>query len=84
MLTNLRAVVALGKIAFDAFLATYPLRGLALSSPRPRFGHGFTYEMDGAVTLIGSYHPSQQNTQTGRLSLEMFDSVFQRARTVLG
>ncbi len=83
LLPNVRAVVALGKIAFDAFLGTYPVRGLELPSPRPKFGHGVTYELDADITLIGSYHPSQQNTQTGRLTPMMFESVFQQARMAL-
>ena len=83
LLSNVRAVVALGKIAFDAFLGTYPVRGLELPSPRPKFGHGVTYKLQPKVTLIGSYHPSQQNTQTGRLTPMMFESVFQQARMAL-
>ena len=54
-----------------------------LASPRPRFGHRVSYVLDGGVTLIGSYHPSQQNTQTGRLTVPMFDSVFETARELL-
>ena len=91
-------MVALGKIAFDSYLGTYPARGLQLPSPRPRFGHGVTYTLEGTslspsllrgdtggygIVLIGSYHPSQQNTQTGRLTREMFEGIFQSARQVL-
>ena len=84
LMSHVRVVVALGKIAFDAFLTTLPPRGLTLASPRPKFGHRVSYALDGGVTLIGSYHPSQQNTQTGRLTVPMFDSVFETARELLG
>ena len=83
LLTTLRVVVALGKIAFDTYLTTFAPRGLTLPKPRPRFGHLATYTLDGGVTLIGSYHPSQQNTQTGRLTTQMFDAVFDRAKGML-
>ena len=82
LLRRVRVVVALGQIAFTSYLSARRELGLALSSPLPRFGHGVTAFL-GDVTLIGSYHPSQQNTFTGRLTREMFASVFQRAKTVL-
>ena len=84
LLGRLRVVVALGKIAFDAYLGTYPERGLILPSPRPRFGHGATFTLSDGIQLIGSYHPSQQNTQTGRLTPTMFEDVFRTARQILG
>lgn len=83
LLVNVRVVVALGKIAFDAYLSTYPQRSLVLPKPRPQFGHQVTYELAGGVTLIGSYHPSQQNTQTGRLTTPMFQEIFETARRML-
>lgn len=83
LLDTLRVVVALGKIAFDTYLTTLPPRELELPKPLPRFGHLVTYHMDGGVTLIGSYHPSQQNTQTGRLTHDMFDAVFAKATELL-
>lgn len=79
LLSNVRVVVALGKIAFDEFLTTYTERGFSLPSPRPRFGHAAEYEMPDGKVLLGCYHPSQQNTQTGRLTEEMFEDVFRRA-----
>jgi uracil-DNA glycosylase family 4 len=82
-LTQVQVVVALGKIAFDTYLGTYPARGLELPSPRPSFGHNLEYALSPGVVLIGSYHPSQQNTQTGRLTKEMFDAVFRKARELL-
>ena len=83
LLTNVRAVVALGKIAFDAFLDAHRERGMKIPSPRPKFGHGVAYDLEPGIVLIGSYHPSQQNTQTGRLTPMMFESVFQQARMVI-
>ena len=80
LLTDLKVVVALGKIAFDAYLGAYRERGLVLPSPRPRFGHCAVYVLDDGIQLIASYHPSQQNTQTGRLTPAMFEDVFGMAR----
>ena len=84
LLTQVRVVVALGRIAFDTYLATCTVRQVDLPSPRPKFGHLAIYNLGGGVKLIGSYHPSQQNTQTGRLTREMFEEVFQSARDLLG
>ena len=84
LLSRIGVVVALGKIAFDAYLGTYPERGLTVPSPRPRFGHGATFALADGIQLIASYHPSQQNTQTGRLTAAMFEDVFRKARQMLG
>ena len=86
LLKQLRVVVALGEIAFDSYLATYREHsgsGEALPTPRPRFGHGATYTLASGITLVASYHPSQQNTQTGRLTLPMFEGVFAAVRRLL-
>ena len=85
-LIGLSVVVALGKIAFDAafdaFSALTP--GVSRRPPRrPRVGHGAEFEMSNGITLLGSYHPSQQNTFTGKLTEPMFDSVFARAREII-
>ena len=72
----MRVVIALGRIAFDGYVRT---RGLA---GRPKFAHGAAFESD--ITLIASYHPSRQNTNTGRLTRPMFHSVFAAARRILG
>jgi len=80
---NLKVIIALGKIAFDSFLAAYRENGRAIPRPRPRFSHGATIVLPGNLRLIGSYHPSQQNTFTGKLTREMFDRIFAQARAVL-
>jgi uracil-DNA glycosylase len=72
-LLGARVVVCLGAFAWDAALRLYGLR------PKPRFGHGAEVAVDG-ITLLGCYHPSQQNTFTGVLKPEMLDAVLQRAR----
>jgi uracil-DNA glycosylase family 4 len=82
LLTCVRVVVALGQVAFASYLAARRARGLPIPSPAPRFGHGRTYVLDG-VTLLGSYHPSQQNTFTGRLTQEMFHAIFRNARALV-
>ena len=83
LLTEVTVVVALGKIAFDACLRAFQERGLCLPPPRPRFGHGARFNLDGRLTLLASYHPSQQNTQTGRLTPEMLLDVFKAAKEML-
>jgi uracil-DNA glycosylase family 4 len=83
-LGNVRVVVALGGIAWSASLDVLARRGHRLPRPRPRFGHGTEVELDCGRVLLGSYHPSQQNTFTGRLTEPMFDAVWARARSILG
>ena len=83
LMDTVQVVVALGKIAFDTYLTTFAPRGLNLPKPLPKFGHLVTYPLDGGVILVGSYHPSQQNTQTGRLTHKMFDAVFAKAKELL-
>jgi len=80
---RLRVVIVLGKIAFDSFLAAYQANGGILSKPRPKFGHGATTVLPNGVRLISSYHPSQQNTFTGKLTKAMFQSIFDEARDAL-
>lgn len=81
-LSRVRVVVALGKVAFDAYLAARAEAGRSIPKPRPAFGHGATYALDD-VTLIVSYHPSRQNTQTGRLTAPMLDAMFAAARRAI-
>jgi uracil-DNA glycosylase family 4 len=83
LLRKVRVVVALGRIAFDAYLSARRALTMSLPQPRPRFGHAAIYELSD-VFLIGSYHPSQRNTQTGMLTQAMFDRVFATARRLLG
>lgn len=83
LLRRLTVVVALGKLAFDAYLAARSDLGLVAPSPRPTFAHGAKYALSDGVTLIASYHPSRQNTQTGRLTRPMLSAVFRSARRVL-
>ena len=85
LLKRLRVVVALGKIAFDAYLdALRDLPGPQMPlSPRPSFGHGATYTLPSGMVLVASYHPSQQNTQTGRLTRPMFEDIFDKVRRLL-
>jgi uracil-DNA glycosylase family 4 len=82
-LENVRAVVALGRIAFRGFLAAWRELGRELPRPVPKFAHGSEHALGGAVRLLGSYHPSQQNTFTGRLTRAMFHDVFRRARKLV-
>jgi uracil-DNA glycosylase family 4 len=83
-LVNVRVVVALGRIAFDGFLAAWRAAGRPLPAERPRFAHEAASRLPGGVLLLASYHPSQQNTFTGRLTRAMFHRVFRRARQALG
>lgn len=74
-LPRLQVVVALGKIAWDAWFKLLARRGQARPRPRPVFGHGAVWINDG-MTLVGAYHPSRQNTNTGVLTPAMYDKVF--------
>ncbi|MGH9347382.1 MAG: uracil-DNA glycosylase [Vicinamibacterales bacterium] len=82
-LPNVRVVVLLGRIGFDAWLRLLRRRGVAMS-PRPQFGHGVVTKMgEGLPALVGSYHPSRQNTNTGKLTAPMMREVFRTARRLL-
>jgi len=83
LLTQMRVMVALGKIAFDHYLKACQTAGFTKPSPAPKFGHGVAYALPWGITLLGSYHPSQQNTFTGKLTRPMFHSVFAKARAEL-
>ncbi|MGB2896214.1 MAG: uracil-DNA glycosylase family protein, partial [Anaerolineales bacterium] len=82
LLHRVRVVLTLGQIAFDGYLRA--LRGLGLEVPRLKFAHGLWHDFDPpAPSLVACYHPSRQNTQTGRLTQEMMDVVFSRIRRTL-
>jgi uracil-DNA glycosylase family 4 len=81
-LPNVRVVVALGKIAFDAWLRRMTRQGLPLS-PRPQFAHGSVARIAGGPVLVGCYHPSRQNTNTGKLTAPMMRAVFEKARRLI-
>jgi uracil-DNA glycosylase family 4 len=84
---DLRAVLALGSFAWQAALPALAAAGFTVPRPRPRFGHGAAVELAGPVRpvlLVGSYHPSQQNTFTGKLTEPMLDEVIQRVRDYAG
>jgi uracil-DNA glycosylase family 4 len=83
LLHRVRVVVALGQIAWRGYLRTRRRLRQPLPGPAPRFGHGVVVEFGDGTTLIGSYHPSQQNTFTGKLTRPMFDRVFRTARSLL-
>ena len=81
LLNEVQVVVALGKIAFDAYLSILRDRGTIPSRAPFRFAHGAVYKFPPPLpALIASYHPSRQNTQTGKLTRAMFLQVFQKAR----
>jgi uracil-DNA glycosylase len=83
-LKNLKVVVALGRIAFEAYLNYLKRRGLLRSKGLYQFKHGAIYEMPDGKTLVASYHPSNQNTQTGKLTREMFAAIFEEAARLAG
>lgn len=78
-LKKLKVVVALGKIGFDAYLNYLKRRGLLKNKGAYVFGHGAKYDMPDGRVLLASYHPSNQNTQTGKLTRKMFVDIFKRA-----
>jgi uracil-DNA glycosylase len=82
LLTRLRVVVCLGHIAWSGYLQHLRRKGNAVRAADYPFRHGAEYEIPNGVTLLGSYHPSLQNTNTGRLTREMFLDIFARARQI--
>jgi uracil-DNA glycosylase family 4 len=78
-LENLKVVVALGKIGFDAYLNFLKRRGVLTGKKGYLFKHGASYPMPDGKVLLASYHPSNQNTQTGKLTRKMFLKIFQEA-----
>jgi uracil-DNA glycosylase family 4 len=83
LLHRVRVIVCLGSFAWDAALRIVAHAGVTLPRPRPRFGHGAEAHV-GDLRLLGCYHPSQQNTFTGKLTEPMIDAVLARARELAG
>jgi len=79
LLGGVRVLLALGAIGWEAILAHLARAGRPIPRPRPRFGHGAEWLPPGGPAVLGSYHPSQQNTNTGRLTPAMIDAVLARA-----
>jgi uracil-DNA glycosylase family 4 len=81
LLKRVRVIVALGRLAFDAAINSVGLdEGV---KPRPKFGHGVETRLKNGITLVASFHPSQQNTFTGRLTEPMFDRIFAAAQRII-
>ncbi len=83
LLVNVRVVIALGKVAADTIFDTFRASGRTAMKKRPAFGHGIQCELNEHQTLITSFHPSQQNTFTGKLTESMFDEIFSKAKSCL-
>ncbi|TPW08360.1 MAG: uracil-DNA glycosylase [bacterium] len=84
-LTRVRVVLVLGRIAFDGWFRAMADRGHPTPRPRPTFGHGVEHRPFGpeGPLLLGSFHPSRQNTNTGRLTRPMWQAIFTRARELM-
>jgi len=83
LLKNVRVIIALGKIAFDSVMSCSKIRGWDEFSRKPQFKHGDKVKIRENLYLLASYHPSQQNTFTGKLTRRMFHAVFKKAKTLL-
>jgi uracil-DNA glycosylase family 4 len=84
LLTRRRVVLALGRVGHDAFLEASGWKKLLPPTRRPRFAHGAVTLLPDGTWLVASYHPSRQNTNTGKLTRRMWDDVFQKVRDLLG
>jgi uracil-DNA glycosylase len=73
-----KVIVCLGRIAFERILRIYSARKSDF-----KFGHGAAYQLENGTWLLSSYHPSQQNTLTGKLTVEMFDDIWKKAKELL-
>ncbi len=82
LLKNVHVVVALGRIGFEAYLNHLKRTGVIESKKAYAFGHGVEYEMPDRRILVGSYHPSNQNTNTGKLTEKMFTALFERVAQI--
>jgi uracil-DNA glycosylase family 4 len=84
LLDRVRVVVGLGRIGWQAYLRARRALGAPRPAPAPVFGHGAVTRFDDGRALIASYHPSQQNTFTGKLTRQMLRGVFVEARRIIG
>jgi uracil-DNA glycosylase len=84
LLPSVEVVVALGGLGYDAVIRMCDVLGWTRPRPKPSFGHGVEVELGDGPRLLCSYHPSQQNTFTGRLTEEMLDGIFVRAASLVG
>ena len=83
MLRNVKVIVGLGKVGFDSAVSALRNIGVQTESSKLRFSHGAEYSISEQLTLVASFHPSQQNTFTGKLTEQMFDAIFRRTRSLL-
>jgi len=83
LLSRLRVIVCLGQFSFQQSWRLLREGGYDLPVPRPRFSHGLELRIAPSLSLLASYHPSQQNTFTGKLTRDMFDAIWSRARELL-
>ncbi len=83
LLKRVRVILALGRLAFETTFKTVDGLGLSHLSVAPKFSHGVLFQFSSQLALLGSYHPSQQNTFTGRLTEQMFNSVFRHVKEIL-
>lgn len=83
ILKKVKIAIALGKIGFDSYLTYLKRNGVIGSRAGYVFAHGAGYDMPNGITLLASYHPSNQNTATGKLTAKMFEEVFGRAKIKL-
>jgi uracil-DNA glycosylase len=81
LLAHACVILCLGGFGWDVALRALSTLGIEIPRPRPRFGHGAVVELD-RFALLGCYHPSQQNTFTGRLTEDMLDTVLARAHAL--
>jgi uracil-DNA glycosylase family 4 len=82
LLKRLKVVVALGKIGFDAYLNYLKRNHVVQSRAGYQFAHAASYTLPNGMVLLASYHPSNQNTATGKLTAPMFEAVFLRAKQI--
>ena len=83
LLERVRVIVVLGSFAYVQALRILADRGVEVPTPRPRFGHGAEIALRNDLRILMSYHPSQQNTFTGKLTEDMFDAIWARARSLV-